>query len=117
MSDDEQHYVKRQKLVHYGSLAGSSDLRPSVSGPSNEKNSTPVTVTISGPNINTHNKYFEIQPDGMTVEKQNALEEFERKRKARQIAVSTDDIEVRAHLRNHNQPMCKYLINSLKGKL
>ena len=36
------------------------------------------------------------------------LEQFDLKRKSRQIAVSVDDVEVRAHLRDLNEPICKY---------
>jgi len=112
---DDIHYVKKQKTIHYGSLeqslrAPSSAITAATAAASatpGTSGSTAVTVTFSGPNINTHNKYFEITQDGMTVERQSALEEFERKRKARQIAVSTDDIEVRAHLRHLNHPMCE----------
>lgn len=114
MLQDEGYYKKKQKIVHYGSLE--SDIRQSQQSGSNVSagigptiSGTTITVTHSGPNINTSNKYYEIQPDNSTVERQNVLEEFERRRKARQIAVSTDDIEVRAHLRNLNHPMCKYI--------
>ena len=38
------------------------------------------------------------------------LEQFDLKRKSRQIAVSVDDVEVRAHLRDLNEPICKYIL-------
>ena len=101
MSDDEIQLPKKQKIVHYGTLEES--MRQATAGAS-----TSVTVTLSGPNINTHNRYYDIQANGQTVERQNQLEAFEMRRKAKQIAVSTDDIEVRAHLRNLNHPMCMY---------
>lgn len=40
-------------------------------------------------------------------DKQLVLEEFERRKRARQINVSTDDVEVRAHLRQLEEPICK----------
>lgn len=36
------------------------------------------------------------------------LEEFERRRKARQINVSTDDAEVKRNLRQLNEPICLF---------
>ncbi len=36
------------------------------------------------------------------------LEEFERRRKARQINVSTDDVEVKKDLRRLNEPICLF---------
>lgn len=36
------------------------------------------------------------------------LEEFERRRKARQINVSTDDAEVKRNLRHLNEPICLF---------
>lgn len=35
------------------------------------------------------------------------LEQFDLKRKSRQIAVSVDDVEVKSHLRDLNEPICK----------
>lgn len=36
------------------------------------------------------------------------MEEFERKRRARLINVSTDDIEVKKNLRQLNEPICLF---------
>lgn len=36
------------------------------------------------------------------------LEEFERRRKARLINVSTDDVEVKKNLRQLNEPICLF---------
>ena len=35
------------------------------------------------------------------------IEQFDLKRKSRQIAVSVDDVEVKSHLRDLNEPICK----------
>lgn len=96
MSDDDSQFVKKKKIIHYGSLQPQEIIAPLSS------------------NINISNKYFDLQPESLSVDKQSALEEFERKRKARQIAVSTDDIEVRAHLRHLNQPMCMSFLSLLR---
>lgn len=41
-------------------------------------------------------------------DKSALLEEFERRRKARQINVSTDDAEVKKNLRQLNEPICLF---------
>lgn len=46
--------------------------------------------------------------DEMSKDKQALLEEFERRRKARQINVSTDDTEVRRSLRQLGEPVCLF---------
>lgn len=99
-NDDDVKYVKKDKIVHYGTLENSVRMLQQP-GPS----SIPANV-----NINVSNQYFDLKSTSsmLNSEKQNALEELERKRKARQIAVSTDDVEVRAHLRHLNQPMCLF---------
>ena len=43
-------------------------------------------------------------PDGSQAE---LLAEFERRRRARQIHVSTDDTEVKLNLRQLNEPICE----------
>lgn len=118
MSDDDGPGVtKRGRHVHYGSLedgllsagrgkgGSSGPEKPSSSAPGNPN----ITVTVSGPNIHTHKQYYEITPDTgiQAVERASQLEQFELRKKARSIAVSTDDVEVRAHLRNLDHPMCK----------
>lgn len=46
-------------------------------------------------NIHTSNEYMELDEPEMLDEKKALLEEFERKRRARMIHVTTDDSEVR----------------------
>lgn len=46
--------------------------------------------------------------DEMSKDKQILLEEFERRKKARQINVSTDDGEVKATLRTLQEPICLF---------
>jgi U4/U6 small nuclear ribonucleoprotein PRP4 len=105
MSDDEINYVKKQKLVHFGSIEEKERQRIAAKVSSNSS-----TTPTKGPNINISDEYLDIEKEVVTKEKQSVLEEFERRKKARQIAVSTDDIEVRAHLRQLNEPICKLFI-------
>jgi U4/U6 small nuclear ribonucleoprotein PRP4 len=106
MSDEEVNYVKKQKIVHYGSIEEKERQRIAAKVSSNSS-ITPTTNQTKGPNINISDEYLDIEKEVVTKEKQSVLEEFERRKKARQIAVSTDDIEVRAHLRQLNEPICK----------
>lgn len=46
--------------------------------------------------------------DAMSRDKQALLEEFERRRKARSINVSTDDAEVKRNLRQLSEPICLF---------
>ncbi|RWS25616.1 U4/U6 small nuclear ribonucleoprotein Prp4-like protein [Leptotrombidium deliense] len=57
-------------------------------------------------NINVSSEYYEL--DGEFANRERVLEEFERKKKARQITVAVDDVEVRAHLRAINEPICLF---------
>lgn len=46
--------------------------------------------------------------DNMSKDKAALLEEFERRRKARSINVSTDDLEVKKNLRQLGEPICLF---------
>lgn len=105
MSQDDIKY-KRKNVIHYGSLEDTERqrLKSVVEG-----GAGPSSSAGGNANINISTSYERIIPEAkITADRQNALEEFERRRRARQIAVSTDDIEVRAHLRNLNQPICLF---------
>lgn len=103
MSDDEITYVKKQKVVHYGSLEEKERQKLS----SKSGGHSAGKSNKSG-NVNVSNEYLDIEDEAVNKERLLVLEEFERRKKARQIAVSTDDVEVRAHLRHLNEPICKY---------
>jgi U4/U6 small nuclear ribonucleoprotein PRP4 len=73
MSDDEDDVilVKKQKTIHYGSLA--------------DDHQTVGKLTDLG-SINTSSDYFDLEQE-VSKDKALLLEEFERKKKARQIHV------------------------------
>ncbi|XP_015789553.1 U4/U6 small nuclear ribonucleoprotein Prp4 [Tetranychus urticae] len=54
--------------------------------------------------INVSTEYMEIEED--SASRRLVLEEFERRKKGRQIPVSVDDAEVKSQLRQLNQPIC-----------
>lgn len=114
MSDDEDLiYVKKQKTVHYGSLeeAERARLAAVVETTDEEKDvagANDVTNTsVSAGNVHISNEYMELE-DEMSKDRQALLEEFERRKKARQINVSTDDSEVKKHLRQLGEPICLF---------
>lgn len=51
--------------------------------------------------------YFDLEME-MERDKMALLEEFERKKRARQINVSTDDTEIKSNLRQLNEPICYF---------
>ena len=112
MSDDEDlHYVKKQKIVHYGSLEETERSRiPTGATDSNDDSRDGLTAS-SGPtasnNIHVSNEYMELEED-MSKDRQALLEEFERRKKARQINVSTDDGEIKKNLRHLGEPICLF---------
>ena len=70
----------------YGSLGATM-------GGTDSPNEAPSSPAAS--NIHTSNEYMELDEPEMLDEKKALLEEFERKRRARMIHVTTDDSEVR----------------------
>lgn len=114
MSDDEDLvYVKKQKTVHYGSLEETERARLAAAAESSEeeKDATNLgdgisAVTTLG-NVHISNEYMELE-DEMSKDRQALLEEFERRKKARQINVSTDDSEVKKNLRQLGEPICLF---------
>lgn len=114
MSDDEDiTYVKKQKIVHYGSLEEGERARLSAANAESsddEKDVTNSIETSSGPmasgNVHISTEYMDLEE--MSKDRQALLEEFERRKKARQINVSTDDSEVKRNLRELGEPICLF---------
>ena len=109
MSDDEEvHYVKKRKTVHYGSLEETERSRISAASikTNNQKNGA-STGPVIVENVHISNEYLELEDD-MSKDKEALLEEFERRRKARQINVSTDDSEVKKNLRQLGDHICLF---------
>lgn len=131
MSDDDIQYVKRQRTLYYGSLEdaerkrilASTTSNPAVSIPSSQledidsdedydeqkKHGTtiapPPTAAALANKID--DDYFDLETE-ISKDKVALLEEFERKKRARQINVSTDDAEIKKNLRQLNEPICYF---------
>jgi len=103
MSDEEVNYRKRTKVIHYGSLEEGERKRAAAGQSSSTE---PSTATAKG-HINISNQYMSIEPQRTVSTHQLVIDEFEKKRKARQITVTVDDHQVQAHLRHLEEPICK----------
>lgn len=51
---------------------------------------------------------MELEEDTLAEDRQALLEQFERRKKARQVNVSTDDTEVKRNLRQLGEPICLF---------
>lgn len=114
MSDDEDLvYVKKQKIVHYGSLEEAERTRFAAAAECLEEekeganSNDAINVSSMAGNVHISNEYMELE-DEMSKDRQALLEEFERRKKARQINVSTDDSEVKKNLRQLGEPICLF---------
>lgn len=106
MSDDEDAtQVKKVKTVHYGSLEDQADR---ITAQKDDVKSESIKAGIEAGNINFSDEYLEIEEDNCNLDKSIVLEEFERRKRARQINVSTDDAEVKASLRQLGEPICLF---------
>ncbi|GBP64165.1 hypothetical protein EVAR_35554_1 [Eumeta japonica] len=107
MSDDEDiQLVKKSKQVHYGSLEEQERARLAALAAAAKEGGDEVEEKEVG-EIHISNEYMELE-DEMSKDKKALLEEFERRRKARQLNVSTDDDEVRRSLRQLGEPQCLF---------
>lgn len=112
MSDDEEAtYTKKIRTIHYGSLEEQEKSRQTAVEKSREESDDNDSDNDGQPmetgNIHTHDEYFDLEEE-MSKDKQALLEEFERRKKARQINVSTDDEEVKKNLRQLGEPICLF---------
>ncbi|XP_058796104.1 U4/U6 small nuclear ribonucleoprotein Prp4 isoform X2 [Phymastichus coffea] len=101
MSDeDEPQYVKKPRTIHYGTLEDSLISDSIRDG----KDGDPKQLLA---NVHISNEYMDLE-DEMSKDRQQLLEEFERRKKARQINVSTDDSQVKKDLRHLGEPVCLF---------
>lgn len=107
MSDDEDVIlVKKPKQVHYGSLEEQEKARLAALAAAAKEGAEDMGGKELG-DIQISSEYMELEEE-MSRDKKALLEEFERRRKARQLNVSTDDDEVRRSLRQLGEPVCLF---------
>lgn len=105
MSDDEEIiYVKRPKKIHYGSLE--EQERAKLLESLKDDPDKDAGSLLSG-NIHISDEYMDIE-DEVSKDRAALLEEFERRKRARQIHVSTDDDQVKKNLRQLGEPICLF---------
>ncbi|XP_013174307.1 PREDICTED: U4/U6 small nuclear ribonucleoprotein Prp4 [Papilio xuthus] len=106
MSDDEEVVIKKTKQVHYGSLEEQEKARLAALAAAVREGVEDNGGKELG-DIQISSEYMELEEE-MSKDKKALLEEFERRRKARQLNVSTDDDEVRRSLRQLGEPVCLF---------
>lgn len=109
MSDEEDTVRPLPaKRVHYGSLEETEIKRLATqNGDVKEEEKEDASK-----NININNEYMELEratiQAGIEGDRQALLDEFDRRARARQVAVSTDDGQVKEQLRARHQPICLF---------
>jgi len=95
MGDDDLQYVKKKKLIHFGTLED-IPLKNDSPAPDNE-------------NIQKSSEYIAMEKtDQLGQDKVAMLEEFERKKRVKAINISTSDVEVKGDLRQLGEPICLF---------
>ena len=125
MNDDDDVKVKKGKSIHYGSLeekerqrlkgigsgiTGHTKPASSTTKPasSTSKPASSTTKPASSTSNNPTRELVDLEDASVNKHRQQLIDEIEWRRKSRQITVSVDDVEVRAHLRHLDHPICKY---------
>ncbi|XP_052788002.1 U4/U6 small nuclear ribonucleoprotein Prp4-like [Mya arenaria] len=111
-SDEEgeaQFIAKRQKTVQYGSLEQKERHRLAVGGGGEGSLAgDAVKAGIAAGNINiTSGATMDLEKE-YEQSQAELLADFEKRKKAKKIQVSTDDSEVKAHLRKLGEPICLF---------
>ncbi|KAK6978386.1 U4/U6 small nuclear ribonucleoprotein Prp4 [Biomphalaria glabrata] len=107
MSDDEGvlSVPKKQKIIHYGSLEATEK---SSAGDKGSSTNSAIEAGKEAGHINiTDGSHFDLEASETAMQLE-ALAEFEKRKRARTIQVSTDDSEIRANLRQLGEPICLF---------
>ncbi|CAG0885840.1 unnamed protein product [Cyprideis torosa] len=108
MDSDEEtdtRAVPRAGTIHYGSLEESERMRLKERA---EIQAEQESKRSEGEHIHRSTEYIPLENRPESGSKQAVLEEFERRKRARQIQVSTDDVVVRQSLRDLDEPICLF---------
>ena len=122
MGDDDLQYVKKKKLIHFGTLED-IPLKNDSPAPDNENiqvyHPLPTVVPHPSPHPSPHphlhphpqksSEYIAMEKtDQLGQDKVAMLEEFERKKRVKAINISTSDVEVKGDLRQLGEPICLF---------
>ena len=110
--DDDVQHVRRQSVIHYGSLADNASggvKRKAAKDDDGSGDDDGADVEESG-NVQRSTEYMALESaqDLAGLGKEEMLQEFERRKRARLINVSTDDAEVKKNLRDLGEPICLF---------
>ncbi|KAK7575478.1 hypothetical protein V9T40_011764 [Parthenolecanium corni] len=87
---------------------GDASSESSDSSPNASPSSVDERVARDVGNVNISTEYMELEEGTLAEDRQALLEQFERRKKARQVNVSTDDTEVKRNLRQLGEPICLF---------
>uniref|UniRef100_A0A8C1IQQ0 PRP4 pre-mRNA processing factor 4 homolog (yeast) n=1 Tax=Cyprinus carpio TaxID=7962 RepID=A0A8C1IQQ0_CYPCA len=104
MSDEDEAPVVKKARIFYGSLEEKEKERLSREGTSSAARDA-VKAAIEAGNINISSGESMEMEERVSERQAEVLAEFERRKRARQITVSTDDVEVKACLRALGEPI------------
>jgi len=95
--EDSITYEANKKVVHYGSLE------------EKERSKSGSPAPTSSVNINVGSgETIAIEDSLSSKTRDDLIQEFERKKRSRQVVVSTDDGEVKRNLRQIGEPICLF---------
>ena len=105
--DDDLNYVRRNQIVHHGSLANSLQLGGGAKPRNNDDDTEPPGEEEG--NVERSTEFLPMEDHQNPLDdRTEVLEEMERKKRARLINVSTDDTEVKKDLRHLGEPICLF---------
>lgn len=107
--DEELNVPQVKKAIVYGSLEEKEKLRLSAISSSGSLASDAIKAGKAAGNINiTEGGSYDIAERDPNEGQEELIAELEKRKKARQIQVSTDDSEVKANLRQLGEPICLF---------
>ncbi|KAL4219446.1 U4/U6 small nuclear ribonucleoprotein Prp4 [Mactra antiquata] len=111
MDSDEENDIefiaKRQKVIQYGSLEQKEKQRLTGTSEGSLADDA-IKAGIAAGNINISKSATMDLEKEYEQSQAELLAEFEKRKKAKKIQVSTDDYEVKAHLRQLGEPICLF---------
>ncbi|KAM6985557.1 U4/U6 small nuclear ribonucleoprotein Prp4 [Aplochiton taeniatus] len=106
MSDDDEAPLAKKSRIFYGSLEEKERERLGREASGSGKDA--VKAGIAAGNINISSGDTMEMEERVSERQQEVLADFERRKRARQITVSTDDSEVKACLRALGEPITRF---------
>lgn len=107
--DEELNVPQVKRAIVYGSLEEKEKLRLAANSSSGSLASDAIKAGKAAGNINiTEGGSYDIAERDPNEGQEELIAELEKRKKARQIQVSTDDSEVKVNLRQLGEPICLF---------